>query len=386
MLHHLAMPILSASPSMVNVENLMKETFNNNSLALGLGLANNNHLLGGGGAGLPEDEYINQLIAAVEKRPVLYNVNLLDYKNKNKKGEAFKEVQQVMRAAGCNEQQVQGTYKKWISLKRKFRVEYFKPRSEDSREACCTFPYFDSLRFLVPYCEAYKICKSASKRKAADDLSGMLKMDEDESDDETYGNYDEDTSGTQSALEMLFSQKRAKLDHLMSAAANGMVHLSNSNGSEVGDSPPPAASRSPTIFARQTAASPLPNSNSSGSSRRSTSNTTANGTAAATSASNSSASPASVLNSLPSLFGAQSGDELQSAMAAAAAAYLNPLPQDDSPNSLFGRLVANEIDKLPPGMHNVVRAQVLLLLAQASSSTPSTVVSATDRILSCLTP
>lgn len=57
------------------------------------------------GPGLPEDEYINKLIVAVEKRPVLYNVHLLDYKNKNKKGEAFKEVQQEMRVAGCSEQQ-----------------------------------------------------------------------------------------------------------------------------------------------------------------------------------------------------------------------------------------------------------------------------------------
>jgi hypothetical protein len=84
---------------MVSVESLMKETFGNN---------NNNHLLSGNfmlGHGLSEDEYINHLIAAVEQRPVLYNVHLLDYKNKNKKGEAFKEVQQVMRAAGCNEQQ-----------------------------------------------------------------------------------------------------------------------------------------------------------------------------------------------------------------------------------------------------------------------------------------
>jgi hypothetical protein len=86
---------------MVSID-LMKETF-------GLTANNNNHLLNNSfichGSGLSEDEYINQLISAVEKRPVLYNVHLLDYKNKNKKGEAFKEVQQVMRAAGCNEQQ-----------------------------------------------------------------------------------------------------------------------------------------------------------------------------------------------------------------------------------------------------------------------------------------
>lgn len=68
---------------------------------------NNNHLLNNTFMchGLSEDDYINNLIIAVEKRPVLYNVHLLDYKNKNKKGEAFKEVQQVMRAAGCSEQQ-----------------------------------------------------------------------------------------------------------------------------------------------------------------------------------------------------------------------------------------------------------------------------------------
>jgi hypothetical protein len=94
------MPIFSASPSMVSVETLMKETFGNAA-------TNNNHLLNNSFlcTGLSEDEYISQLIAAVEKRPVLYNVHMLDYKNKNKKGEAFKEVQQVMRAAGSNEQQ-----------------------------------------------------------------------------------------------------------------------------------------------------------------------------------------------------------------------------------------------------------------------------------------
>ncbi|KAI6205828.1 hypothetical protein M3Y94_00836700 [Aphelenchoides besseyi] len=380
MLHHLRMPILSASPSMVNVENLMKETFNNNNLGLTLGLGNNNHLMsaGGNGVGLPEDEYINNLISAVEKRPVLYNVNLLDYKNKNKKGEAFKEVQQEMRAAGCNEQQVQGTYKKWISLKRKFRVEYFKPKSEDSREACCTFPYFDVLMFLVPYCEAYKICKTASKRKAVDDLSGIMKMEEDESDDETYGNYDEETAG-QSALDMLFNQKRAKLESLIHAAGNGIGSLTNTTGSDSTDSPPPARSPASSMFLRQNIESPMANTNTSGAtSRRSLSNGTANGISNST---NSSANPMS------SLFSAQPGDDLSQAMAAAAAALgLTPTTPDDSPNSLFGRLVANEIDKLPPGMHNVVRAQVLLLLAQASSSSPSSVVSATDRILSCLTP
>lgn len=76
--------LLSSSPSMVVSDNM--EHLNNN-------------------VGLSEESYIQHLIAAVEKRPVLYNVHLLDYKNKNKKGEAFKEVQQVMRSAGCSEAQ-----------------------------------------------------------------------------------------------------------------------------------------------------------------------------------------------------------------------------------------------------------------------------------------
>lgn len=55
--------------------------------------------------GLSEHDYISKLIDAVAKRPVLYNVNLVDYKNKNKKGEGFKEVQNEMREAGANETQ-----------------------------------------------------------------------------------------------------------------------------------------------------------------------------------------------------------------------------------------------------------------------------------------
>lgn len=64
-------------------------------------------------SGLSEHEYISKLIDAVAKRPVLYNVELVDYKNKNKKGEGFKEVQNEMRDAGANE--TQGLY--FFSLK-----------------------------------------------------------------------------------------------------------------------------------------------------------------------------------------------------------------------------------------------------------------------------
>ena len=56
-------------------------------------------------SGLSEHDYISKLIEAVAKRPVLYNVELVDYKNKNKKGEGFKEVQNEMREAGANETQ-----------------------------------------------------------------------------------------------------------------------------------------------------------------------------------------------------------------------------------------------------------------------------------------
>ena len=86
--------MLSASPSMVSVEALMKESlhanaaFSLNSLSQLAHNNNNSHhhnnhnLLFGGGVGggiggvggiigLTEDDYIKHLIAAVEKRPVL---------------------------------------------------------------------------------------------------------------------------------------------------------------------------------------------------------------------------------------------------------------------------------------------------------------------------
>lgn len=50
-----------------------------------------------------EDEYVLKLIELVQKYPVLYEVDLIDYKNKNKKGEAFKQVQKELKEAGCSE-------------------------------------------------------------------------------------------------------------------------------------------------------------------------------------------------------------------------------------------------------------------------------------------
>lgn len=38
------------------------------------------------------------------------------------------------------------------------------------------------------------MCKTASKRKA-DELSTMMNIEEDESDDERYGNYEDDSAG-----------------------------------------------------------------------------------------------------------------------------------------------------------------------------------------------
>lgn len=52
-----------------------------------------------------EDSYILKLIELVRKYPVLYEVDLIDYKNKNKKGEAFKQVQKELKEAGCSELQ-----------------------------------------------------------------------------------------------------------------------------------------------------------------------------------------------------------------------------------------------------------------------------------------
>lgn len=54
---------------------------------------------------------------------------------------------------------VQAIYKKWISIKRKFRVEYLRTKADEENGRCpsTTYPYYDSLKFLIPYCEFYKV-------------------------------------------------------------------------------------------------------------------------------------------------------------------------------------------------------------------------------------
>ena len=54
-----------------------------------------------------EDLFVGALIDCVKQRPLLYDVRLADYKNKNKKGEAFKEIQVELRQAGFEESEGQ---------------------------------------------------------------------------------------------------------------------------------------------------------------------------------------------------------------------------------------------------------------------------------------
>lgn len=190
----------------------------------------------------------------------------------------------------------------------------------------------------------------------------------------------------------------------MNAASNGINPLTNntSGGSDSADadSPPPSVVRSPlapnqmtgSFLQCPTASGSSPSNANGGSStsssaisRRSTnqnsSNILSNGTSNASN---------NFLNSLPGLFSSganQNPDDFSSAMSVMANYLAPPQAVDDSPNALFGRLVANELDKLPPGIHNVARAQILLLLAQSSQQTPNNANSAAaDRILACLTP
>lgn len=189
----------------------------------------------------------------------------------------------------------------------------------------------------------------------------------------------------------------------MNSASNGLNPLisTNSGSDSAADSPPPTV-RSPQPPTSQQAISFLtsisgsspPNLNTGGSttsssatSRRSTNQ---DSTKNSSLSGNSSSSNKNLMSSMPGLFSANetqqnNGDDLSSAMGALAN-YLAAPPQDDSPNALFGRLVANELDKLPVGMHNIIRAQVLLLLAQSSQQSPTSASNATDRILACLTP
>lgn len=109
----------------------------------------------------------------------------------------------------------------------------------------------------------------------------------------------------------------------------------------------------------------------------------------------------------------QTGDQLLSTMAESSDGFVGAIPKtitngsnkdssnvEESTNILFGRLVANgllsyfrgldylhffikELDKLPANMHNLVRAQVLLLLSQAASSASNSTTIA-DKLLARL--
>lgn len=157
-------------------------------------------------------------------------------------------------------------------------------------------------------------------------------------------------------------QKRLKFENLAGSPLNGALNGSVFRSALLdADSPPPSRSPPPAA-AKACLSSSTTHSNTS---------------------SSSGLGPQSVLSSL--FAPAPAPEDLGQAMAAAAAAYLQQ-PAEDSPNALFGRLVANELDKLPPGMHNIVRAQVLLLLAQCAQQSPNSAQSVSDRILSCLSP
>jgi len=277
-----------------------------------------------------------KLIEAVAKRPVLYNVDLVDYKNKNKKGEGFKEVQNEMREAGASEAQVQAIYKKWISIKRKFRVEYLRTKSdeENGRIPSTTYPYYESLKFLIPYCEFYKVCSQAQKRRN--------NFFEEESDEERGIQEDDDFPSLtpQSTLDFLINQqKRVKLETQVSELVAAMNAATSNNNLEDSE-------ENQTLF------------NSTSSSSTSTTPTKRNKT---------------------------SSNESTSSIDLPASASPTASPLDESQNSLFGQLVARELDKLPTGVHNLMRAQILFLIAQTSQNlqTPNSNTSG-DRLMASL--
>jgi hypothetical protein len=189
---------------------------------------------------------------------------------------------------------------------------------------------------------------------------------------------------------MFMSQKRIKLDSLMNAASNGLNPLAHttSGSNSVADSPPPTV-RSPQPSVPHQVASLLTSTSGSSPPNLNGGSSTSS-SAASRRSTNQNANNSNLLNSIPGLFSSSNStqpvgnDDFSSAMAAMASFMAPPL--DDSPNALFGRLVANEMDKLPPGMHNIVRAQVLLLLAQSSQQSQNGASATTDRIISCLTP
>uniref|UniRef100_A0AC35F9T4 MADF domain-containing protein n=1 Tax=Panagrolaimus sp. PS1159 TaxID=55785 RepID=A0AC35F9T4_9BILA len=319
--------------------------------------------------GLSEHDYISKLIDAVAKRPVLYNVNLVDYKNKNKKGEGFKEVQNEMRETGANETQVQAIYKKWISIKRKFRVEYLRTKADqdNGRIPSTTYPYYESLKFLIPYCEFYKVdsrCSQAQKRRAPF-------FEGEDSEEERCIQEDDDfpTLTPQTTLDFLISQqKRIKLENQvneLAAAAVAMAAASSNNNnntptlnieSETNDENNQLFINSNnSTTSSSTSTTPTKRSSTSaasGSELIRKENNNNNGGGGCSNESTTSSSIDLPASSSPTI--SPNGNISSSSSS------------DESTNSLFGQLIARELDKLPTPMHNLMRAQILFLIAQTS--------------------
>jgi hypothetical protein len=323
-------------------------------------------------SGLSEHEYISKLIEAVAKRPVLYNVELVDYKNKNKKGEGFKEVQNEMRESGANETQVQAIYKKWISIKRKFRVEYLRTKADqdNGRIPSTTYPYYESLKFLIPYCEFYKVCSQAQKRRATF-------FEGEDSEEERCIQEDDDfpTLTPQTTLDFLISQqKRIKLENQvneLAAAAVAMAAASsnnNANPSSV-DSENNDENQQHQLFISSN--STTSSSTSTTPTKRLSSTAILSGLSSATNGrkdcSNESTSSTEHLpaSSSPTI-SPNANITLLSAASSSSSSTSSASPSDESTNSLFGQLIARELDKMPNGMHNLMRAQILFLIAQTS--------------------
>ena len=170
---------------------------------------------------------------------------------------------------------------------------------------------------MIPYCEFYKVCSQAQKRRN--------NFFEEESDEERGIQEDEDFPSLtpQSTLDFLINQqKRVKLETQVSelvAAMNAATSNNNIDDSE----------ENQNLF------------NSTSSSSASTTPTKRNKT---------------------------SSNESTSSIDLPASASPTASPLDESQNSLFGQLVARELDKLPTGVHNLMRAQILFLIAQTSQN------------------
>lgn len=301
-----------------------------------------------------EDLYTELLIKAVEKRPVLYSVQSSEYNNKNKKGEAFKQIQIELLDLGCSQMQVQSIYKKWISLKRKFRVEYLRLQELDDLSAKSTFRYFDMLKFLIPYCSVQDTYKWKTDNTTLfddalldDDEDGnkMHIKDEEDIDDislhlkKARSNFKSRDTNTDKLLTLisnssvkrpLLSSSKKSVDSLatmISIQKQNMLHqqqphLHNKCDNETYGDMDAEENEQNDVEQREDSVA---------------------GFCDVSTLSSSSRSP--VVNE-PISFACSSS----------------------SSNAVFGTLVATELDKLPPNLHNIVRAQILLLIAQASSN------------------